>query len=103
MKDKYVEVCLLGRAQFLGLSLNVFTQLLNGILQCSPGIVDLIYNEDVLSNQVCVLQRREVEPLSPGDLGTRFLLGAILGNELLVQRKPDSLNRDVGRSRSLQK
>lgn len=78
MKDKDVEVCLLGGAQFLSLSLNILTQLLDGILQCSPGIVDLIYNENVLSDQVCVLQRGEVEPLSPGDLGTGLLLGAIL-------------------------
>lgn len=78
MKDKDVEVCLFGGAQFLGLSLNILAQLLDGVLQCSPGIVDLIYNENILSDQVRVLQRREVEPLSPGDLGAGLLLGTIL-------------------------
>lgn len=56
MKYENVEVCLFSPTKLLGLNLNVFTQFLHGVLQRSPGVVNLVNNENVLADQISVFQ-----------------------------------------------
>lgn len=76
MEYEDVEICLFGSAKLLGLFLDVLGQFLHSILQRGPGVIDLVDNEDVLANQIGVLQRGEIEPLSPGNFCARFLFRA---------------------------
>ena len=73
---------------------DVLLQLLDGVLEGSPGVVDLVNDQDVLADQVCHLKTAQIQPLSPCDFGAGLLdLG--IGTERLVQRKTNSLDRDV--------
>jgi hypothetical protein len=53
--------------------LDVLLQLPNRVFQRRPGVIDLVYDEHVLANQVGHLQTAEVEPLSAGDFGSGLL------------------------------
>jgi hypothetical protein len=81
-------------ASLLGCLGNILLQLLNSVLESCPGVIDLIHNEDVLSDQVGHLEAAEVQPLCPGNLGAR-LLDLSVGTEGLVQRKANSLDGNV--------
>lgn len=95
MKYKDIEICLFGPTKFFGLNLNIFTQFLYSVLQCSPGVVNLIDNENVLADQISVFQRGKIEPLGSGDFCARFLLRAIFRDKFLVQGQPDGLDRNI--------
>jgi hypothetical protein len=95
VKHKDKEVRLLSLASKLLLCLlDVLLELANRILQSSPGVVDLIYNKDVLANEICHLQRTEVQPLCPSHLGSRNLFGVATA-KILIERKTDGLDRNV--------
>lgn len=91
--------------------LDIFLQLLDGVFQRRPGVINFVYDEDALSDQVLhATQTAEVQPLGAGDLVANLLdgtggggaaLGVVLG-ELLVQRQADGLDGDVGAARLLQ-
>lgn len=105
MQHKYAELSLgalsLG-ANLLTSSLDILLQLLDGILERGPGVVNLVDDEDLLADQVLHLaQAREVEPLCAGDLGAGLLDDGI-GWEGLVEGQADGLDGDVGRARKLQ-
>lgn len=96
VQDEDEEVCLLGgAAQVLRGRLDVLLELAHGVLERGPGVVDLVDNEHVLSDQVGHLQRGEVEPLGAGDLCAWDLFGGVCA-ERLVERETDGLDRDVG-------
>lgn len=97
--------------ELLSCGLDVLLQLLDGILERSPGVVDLINDEDTLANEVLhAAQTTEVKPLCAGDGVANLLnstgcgstaLGVCLG-KLFVQGEADSLDGNVGRSGSLE-
>jgi hypothetical protein len=73
---------------------DILLQLLDGVLEGSPGVVDLVHDQNVLADQVGHLETAKVQPLCPGNLGARLLdLG--VGTERLVQRKANSLDGNV--------
>ena len=83
--------------------LDVLLQLLDSIFQCGAGVINLVDNENLLSNQILhAAQRTKVEPLGSGHTGARDLdfsrtvwLHAV-GGQCFVQRKPDGLDWDIG-------
>lgn len=75
--------------------LDILLQLADGILQRGAGIVDLIDDEDILSDEIGHLERAQVQPLRAGDFGAGDLLG-VAAAEILVQGKADGLDGDVG-------
>lgn len=73
---------------------DVLLQLLHGVLEGGPGVVDLVNDQDVLADQVGHLEAAQIQPLGPCDFGAGLLdLG--VGTERLVQREANSLDRDV--------
>jgi hypothetical protein len=83
---------------------DVLAQLSDGIFERGARVVDLIHNEHVFANQVGHLERGEVEPLRPGDLGPRRLhRGRSRGGQGLVERETDGLDGDVGTTGLLEK
>lgn len=75
--------------------LDVLLQLADGILQRGAGIVDLIDDEDILSDEIGHLERAQVQPLRAGDFGAGDLLG-VAAAEVFVQGEADGLDGDVG-------
>jgi len=73
---------------------DILLQLLNGVLEGSPGVVNLVHDQDVLSDQVGHLETAKIQPLCPCNFGAG-LLNLGVGTERLVQRKADSLDGDV--------
>ena len=103
MEDKDAKLCL-GRitAHALSCCLNVLLELLDGVLERCPGVVDLINNEDLLANQVLHLAKSaEVKPLGASNLGAGLL--DLVVAERLVEGQTNGLDRDVGRAGLLQK
>lgn len=95
-KDAELSLGSIG-AEPLASLLDILLQLLDGILEGRPGIVDLVHDQDTLADEVLHLaQGGEIEPLSTGDLGADLLDLAVA--EGLVQREADGLDGDVGRS-----
>lgn len=89
-------------AHLLARSLNVLLQLLDGILERRPGVIDLIHDQDLLADQVLHLaQARQVEPLGAGD-GRAGLLDDGIGGEGLVEGQANGLDGDVGGAGGLQ-
>lgn len=82
--------------------LDILLQLTNGILKRCPGVVDLIDDQDVLSNQVGHLQGAQIEPLRASDLGTGSLFGIVTAAQILIQRETNSLDGDVRLASALQ-
>ena len=104
MQDEYKKVRLLRSAACLPRRLQryILTQFLDRILQRRPRVVHLIDDEHILSDQVGVLQGREVQPLRTRHLGANLLLGHVrVVREPLVQREPNRLDGDVWRTRRL--
>ena len=107
LKDTHVqhedgEVGLLALATKLLLSnQNILLELAHSVLESGPGVVNLINNEDVLANQVGHLQGAQVQPLCAGHLGARDFLG-IATAKILVEGQTNSLDRDVGITRTLE-
>lgn len=102
MKYKDEEVGLLSLTAELLLShLHVLLQLTDRIFQGCPGVIDLVHNEDVLANKIGHLERAEVEPLSPGHLGSGNLFG-VTTSQVLIERQADSLNGNVGLAGTLE-
>lgn len=99
-KDKEVGLLAL-TAQLLLRRLNVLLEFPNSIFQRRPGVIDLVHDEDVLSDQVVHLQRAKVQPLCAGDLGTGNLFG-VAATQVFVKRQTDSLDGDVGLAGALQ-
>jgi len=66
-KDKKVRRLILPSSLLSHLS-HILRQLLHCILQCSPCIINLIDNQDVLPDQVRPVDGGEVEPLGSSDL-----------------------------------
>lgn len=101
MEDKDSKLGLLNQlwlSRLSSLLLDVLDQFLDGILERSSGIIDLVDNQDVLAQEVGVAQRGKVQPLGARDLSTRHLLWASwLGGKSLVERETDGLDGDVGR------
>lgn len=96
MNDEDGEVGLFGGAtEGFGGFLDVLFKLADGVLEGRAGVVNLVDNEDVLTDQVGHLERGQVEPLCASDLGARDLLGGV-GAKGLVERKTDGLDGDVG-------
>lgn len=93
-------------SQLLSGKLDILLQFLDGIFQCRPGIIDLIYDQDALADQVLHLaQTRQIQPLCPRDLGTELLdiagsicAGSVGGRKRFVERQANGLDRDVGRA-----
>lgn len=84
--------------QALAGELDVLLELLDGVLEGSAGIVDLIDDEDALADQVLHLaQGAEIKPLSAGNLSTQSLHLAVVAQGL-VERQTDGLDGDVGRA-----
>lgn len=99
MEDKDAKLSLgLITTHFLAGLLNVLLKLLDGILESGTGVIDLVDNQDALTNKVLEgTQGSHVEPLSTGDLGSGGLnLGVV--SELLVQGQTNGLDGDVGRA-----
>lgn len=78
--------------------LHILFELLDGILQRSARIINLVDNQDALANQAAHLaERAQIQPLRARNLGAGLLdVGVGAGRELLVQRQPDGLDGDVG-------
>lgn len=90
------------RTKLLASNLDILLQLLDGVLESSTGIVDLVDNEDALANQVLHgTQCSKVQPLSTGDLGSDLLDLGLLA-EGLVERETDGLDGNVGRAGPLE-
>lgn len=92
-------------AQPLPGGLDVLLELLDGVLEGGPGVVDLVNDEDALADQVLHLaQGAQVEPLGAGDLCAGDLgdagggVAALGLGEGLVEGEADGLDRDVGAS-----
>lgn len=85
-------------AKLLTGKLDVFLELLDGVLERGAGVVDLVDNEDALADQVAHLAKgAEVEPLGAGDLCAGLLDDAVIARgEALVQRETDRLDGNVG-------
>lgn len=99
MQDEDAELGL-GRISTHALpgSLDILLQLLNGILECRPGIINLVDNEDPLANKVLHRTKSsEIKPLGASDLGARLL--NLVVAERLVKRQTNGLDGDVGRPR----
>lgn len=98
MENKDAKLGLGGiRADLLAGLLDILLQLLDGVLERRPGVVDLVHDQDALADEVSHLaQGREIEPLGAGDLCANLLDLAVA--ERLVQREADGLDGDVGRS-----
>jgi len=76
-------------------NLNVLLELLDGVLEGCSGVVDLINNEDSLSDEVLHLaESGQVEPLCSGDLGTGGL--DFIVAKRFVEGETDGLDGDVG-------
>lgn len=102
VKHKDEEVSLLAlTTQLLLRRLNVLLEFPNGIFQRRPGVIDLVHDEDVLSDQVVHLQRAQVQPLCASDLCTRNLFG-VAATQVFVERQTDSLDGNVGLTGALQ-
>lgn len=95
-KDEKLGLLLL-TTHLLRSLLHILGELLDGILQRRPCIVDLVNNQDVLSDEIGLLDGGEIEPLRACNLGAWCLLG-ILVVELLVERQTDGLDGNVRRS-----
>lgn len=98
MENKDAKLSLGGiRSEPLAGLLDVLLQLLDGILERRPGVVDLVHDQDALADEVLHLaQGGEIEPLGAGDLCANLLDLAVA--ERLVQREADGLDGDVGGS-----
>lgn len=102
MENKDAELGLgrIGSEPLAGL-LDILLQLLDGILERRPGVVDLVHDQDTLADEVLHLaEGGEIEPLGAGDLCADLLDLAVA--EGLVQGETDGLDGDVGRSRLLE-
>lgn len=77
-------------------SFDILLELADSVLEGSAGIVDLVDNEDALTNEVLHLaESGEIEPLGAGDLCAGDLdLG--VAAELFVEAEADGLDGDVG-------
>jgi hypothetical protein len=75
--------------------LDILLQLADGILQRGAGIVDLVDDEDILSDEIGHLERAQVQPLRAGDFGAGDLLG-VAAAKVFVQGEADGLDGDVG-------
>ena len=73
---------------------DILLELPNCVFQRRPGIIDLVHDQDVFSNQVVHFQGAKVQPLCASDLGAWDLL-RITTAQVLVKRQADGLNRDV--------
>lgn len=93
-KDKKIGLLALATKRLLR-DLDILLQLADGILERSAGIINLVDDENVLSNEVGHLEGTQIQPLGAGDLGTRDLFGVTTA-QVLVQRQADSLDGDVG-------
>jgi hypothetical protein len=81
--------------------LDVLLELLDGVLKGCSGVVNLVDDEDSLSNEVLHLaESSQVEPLCSGDLGTGGL--DFIVAKRLVEGETDSLDGDVGSSALLE-
>lgn len=103
MEDKDREGGLLAfAAQLLLRLVDILLQFTDCILERRPGVVDLIDDQDVLSNQVGHLQRAQIEPLRASHLGTGRLFGIVTAAQILIQRETNGLDGDVRFARALQ-
>lgn len=75
MQYKDIEIRLFIRpSKLLGNLSHIFLQLLHCVLQSSPGIINLIHNEDVFADQVSSVDRWKIKPLCPSNfLAQNFL------------------------------
>ena len=99
MEDKDTELGLgLVTTHLLAGLLDILLELLDSIFKSGTSIIDLVDNQDALTNEV--LERTkgsQIEPLGTGNLGSgSFNLGII--SELLVQGQTNGLDGDVGRA-----
>lgn len=102
MKHKDKEVGLLAfTAQLLLRRLDVLLEFPNSVFQRRPGIINLVHDEDVFSDQVVHLQRAKVQPLCAGNLGTGNLFG-VTATQVFVERQTDGLDWNVGLAGALQ-
>lgn len=102
VQNKDAKLSLAIHTQFLSGSLNILLQLLDGVFEGGPSVIDLVDDQDILANQVFHLaQAGQVEPLCARDLGSG-LLNDIVAIELFVEGETDSLDRDVGVTRLLE-
>lgn len=88
-------------AQVLLRNFHVLFQFPDSIFKSRTGVVHLVHDENVLADQVGHLQRAQIQPLRPRNLGSGDLLGVIEA-EILVERQTNRLNRNVGLTRALQ-
>ena len=103
MEDEDAETGRLLRARLLGCGLYVFFKLPYSVLKCRSGIIHFVHDQNALANQTGHFEGGKVKPLSASDFGTgRFdWIGWIRGWQLLIERKTDSLNGNVGSRRPL--
>lgn len=102
MQHKDAEFGLALDTEFLPGSLNVLLQLLDGVFKGSPGVIDLVDDEDLFADQILHLaQTGQIQPLGPSD-NLAGLFNDIVGSQLLVQRKTDGLDGDIGAARFLE-
>lgn len=105
MEDEDAELGGVSGAEPLPGGLDVLLELLNGVLEGGPGVVDLVNDEDALADEVLHLaEGAEVQPLGAGDLGAGDLgdarggVAAVGIGQGLVEGEADGLDGDVGAS-----
>ena len=96
MKNKDSKLGLLVDVEFGAGLLDILLQLLDGVLERRPGVINLVDDQDALADQAGhVAERGKIQPLSASNLGARLFDDGI-GGELLVEGEADGLDRDVG-------
>ena len=76
-------------------NLHILLKLLDSIFQRSSRIIDLVHDQDSLSDQVLHLAKgRQIQPLGAGDLGAGSL--DLVSGQGLVEGQADGLDGDVG-------
>lgn len=97
MQHKNTKPRLRATSHALPRSLDIFLQLPHRVLQRGPGIVHLVYDEDVFAHQIRHFQRGKIEPLRARYLGAwRFDgLRRISRGQGFVEGEADRLNRDI--------
>jgi hypothetical protein len=95
MQHEDAEMRLLVGAKLDSSFLNVLLQLFHGILEGSPGVVDLVNDQDALADQVVDrAQGAEVKPLGASNLRAGLLDN--VGGKALIQRQANGLDGNVG-------
>jgi len=103
MENKNAELGLLA-AKLLARELNILLELLDGVLECGTGVVNLVNDQNTLANEASHLAKgAEVEPLCARNFGPwLFDVGVVGCGQLLVERQAYGLDGNIGVSGALE-